>query len=45
MSRLLIVVAVVLIVMVGGMALLAGRSSEKPLARVEKVVSFESLQK
>lgn len=45
MSRLLIPAAVILVVLVGGMILLAGRSSERPLARVEKVVSLESLQK
>lgn len=44
MSRMIGVVVVVLVVLVGGMVLLAGRAHEKPTARIEKAVSLANLQ-
>ncbi len=43
MSRSLLVMIVVAIVVVGGLFLLAGRSGEKPLTHVEKVVPLANL--
>ncbi len=45
MSLPLIIVAVVLVALIGGVVLLASSNSEKPLTRVEKVVPLASLQK
>lgn len=45
MSRLVIILVAVVAVLVGGLFLLAGRSGEKPQARVEKVVPLASLSK
>lgn len=45
MIRPLVVVAVLLVVLLGGVAVLAGMNGEKPLKRVEKVVPLASLQK
>lgn len=45
MPRSLIVIAVIAVILVGGLFVLAGRSGEKPLVRVEKVVPLASLQK
>lgn len=45
MSRLLIAFAVVILLIGGGLVALAGRNSERPQARVEKVVPLASLQK
>lgn len=44
MSRLLIVFAVVVLLIGAGMFMLAGRNSERPQTRVEKVVPLASLQ-
>ncbi|MDO7842970.1 hypothetical protein [Sphingomonas immobilis] len=44
MPRSLVVLLVVAVVLVGGLFLLAGRSSEKPLTHVEKVVTLANLQ-
>jgi hypothetical protein len=43
MSRLIIVLIVVLVVLVGALFLLAGRTGEKPVTHVEKVVPIENL--
>ncbi len=43
MSRLAITIVIILVVLVGGMFLLAGRAHEKPLVRVEKVVPLANL--
>ncbi len=43
MSRLLISVVVILIVVVGGLFLLAGRATERPQTRVEKAVTLANL--
>ena len=43
MSRSLTIVIGVLIVIVGGLALLAGRAREKPVVRVEKAVNLANL--
>lgn len=45
MSRPLIIIAVLLVALLGGVAVLAGLNGEKPLTRVEKVVPLASLQK
>lgn len=45
MSRSLIALIVVLVVLVGGIVLLAGRSSVKEPARMEKVVPLDNLAK
>ena len=44
MSRPLIVLILVVVLVVGGMILLAGRSGERPQTRVEKVVPLANLQ-
>ena len=44
MSRLIVAVAVLLVVVVGGLFLLAGRSGERPVAQVEKQVVLANLQ-
>ncbi|MBC9031055.1 hypothetical protein IAG41_01490 [Sphingomonas sp. JC676] len=43
MSRSLVALIVVIVVLVGGVFLLAGRSTEKEPVRVEKVVPLENL--
>ena len=43
MSRTLVALIVVIVVLVGGLFLLAGRSSEKEPVRMEKVVPLENL--
>ncbi len=43
MSRLLLSVAVIVIVLVGGLVLLAGRATERPQTRVEKAVTLANL--
>ena len=43
MSRPLLVLIVALVVVVGGLFLLAGRTREKPVVRVEKAVSLANL--
>jgi hypothetical protein len=43
MSRSLVALIVVIVVLVGGLFLLAGRSSEKEPVRMEKVVPLENL--
>ncbi len=40
-----VIIAVILLLLVGGMVALASRNGEKPLTRVEKVVPLASLQK
>lgn len=45
MARPLIIIAVLLVVLMGGVAVLASLNGEKPLTRVEKVVPLASLQK
>ncbi len=45
MSRPLVILAIVIVALVAGTVVLAGRNGEKPLARVEKVVPLASLQK
>ena len=45
MSRLLIAFVVILLVIGGGLFALAGRNSERPQTRVEKVVPLAQLQK
>ena len=44
MSRSLLVLIVVIVLVVGGLFLLAGRSGEKPMAHVEKAVPLANLQ-
>jgi hypothetical protein len=43
MSRSLVAMIVVIVVLVGGVFLLAGRSSEKEPVRMEKVVPLDNL--
>ncbi|CAN5745542.1 hypothetical protein BH11PSE6_BH11PSE6_04730 [soil metagenome] len=43
MSRPVIALIIILIIVVGGLFVLAGRSNEKPLTRVEKVVPLANL--
>jgi hypothetical protein len=43
MSRSLVALIVVIVVLVGGVLVLAGRSSEKEPVRMEKVVPLENL--
>ena len=43
MSRSLTILIVVLVILVGGLVLLAGRAREKPTVRVEKAVSLANL--
>lgn len=45
MSRMLVIAAAVVVALVAILFLLAGRATERPLARVEKVVTLENLQK
>lgn len=45
MSRLLVIVAVLVVVVVGGMFVLAGQAKEKPQTRIEKVIPVETLTK
>lgn len=45
MSRLLLFAVPLVLILTAGLFVLAGRNSEKPLARVEKVVPLASLQK
>ncbi|WP_275431401.1 hypothetical protein [Sphingomonas longa] len=44
MSRLVITVVVILVVVIGGLFLLAGRDGERPMTQVEKQVSLANLQ-
>ncbi|GAA3721864.1 MULTISPECIES: hypothetical protein [Sphingomonas] len=44
MSRLIVSIAVILVVVVGGLFLLAGRSGERPVTQVEKQVVLANLQ-
>ena len=44
MSRLVVSLVVVLVVVVGGLFLLASRAHERPTARVEKAVDLANLQ-
>ncbi|WP_375393779.1 hypothetical protein [uncultured Sphingomonas sp.] len=44
MSRPLIVLILVIVLVIGGMVFLAGRSREQPQTRVEKVVPLANLQ-
>lgn len=44
MSRLVVSLVVILVVVVGGMFLLAGRATERPTTQVEKQVSLANLQ-
>ena len=44
MSRLIVFIAVILVVVVGGLFLLAGRSGERPVTQVEKQVVLANLQ-
>ncbi|WP_269845924.1 hypothetical protein [Sphingomonas mollis] len=44
MSRLVVSVVVILIVVVGGLFLLSGRTAERPVTQVEKQVSLANLQ-
>jgi hypothetical protein len=43
MSRLLATIVILLVVVVGGLFLLAGRARERPTTHVEKVVSLGNL--
>jgi hypothetical protein len=43
MPRMIVVLIVVLVLLIGGLFLLAGRTSEKEPTRVEKVVPLENL--
>jgi hypothetical protein len=45
MSRSLVALIVVIVVLVGGIFLLAGRSSEKEPVRMEKAVALDNLTK
>lgn len=45
MSRLLVTVLIILLASCGGLYLLAGLDTEKPLTRVEKVVPSDKLAK
>lgn len=44
MSRLAVTLIIVLVVVVGGLFLLAGRATERPRTHVEKVVPLANLQ-
>lgn len=44
MSRPIVALAVILLVVVGGLFLLAGRSGERPVTQVEKQVVLANLQ-
>jgi len=43
MSRLIVILAVLLVLVVGGLFLLAGRASEQPTTRIEKAVELGNL--
>ena len=43
MSRPILLLILVLVVLVGGLFLLAGRAREKPTVRIEKAVSLANL--
>ena len=43
MYRLLVIVVAVLVVLIGGLFLLAGQATERPRTPVEKAVSLENL--
>ena len=43
MSRLIVSVVVILVVVVGGLFLLAGRATERPQTQVEKAVTLANL--
>ena len=43
MSRPLVLLIFLILLVVGGLYLLAGRASEQPLTRIEKSVSLENL--
>lgn len=43
MSRLVILTAVIVAIVVGGMAFLAGRAKERPVTRIEQPVSLGNL--
>lgn len=45
MSRSLVILIAVIVVLIGGLFVLAGRDSTKPPVRVEKAVALENLQK
>jgi hypothetical protein len=44
MSRLVVSLVVILVVVVGGLFLLAGRATERPTHRIEQQVSLANLQ-
>lgn len=44
MSRLVVSLVVILVVVVGGLFLLAGRATERPTTQVEQQVSLANLQ-
>jgi uncharacterized protein YpmB len=44
MSRFIVSIVVLLVVVIGALFLLAGRTSERPQTRVEKPVSLANLQ-
>lgn len=44
MSRLLLTLAIVAVVVIGGLVLLAGRTTERPQTHVEKAVALANLQ-
>jgi hypothetical protein len=43
MSRLIVTIVVLLVVVIGGLFLLAGRATEEPQTRVETPVSLQNL--
>ncbi|HEU0045037.1 hypothetical protein [Sphingomonas sp.] len=43
MSRLLVIIVAVLVVLIGGMFLLAGQATERPRTQVEKAVDLANL--
>ncbi|WP_267380570.1 MULTISPECIES: hypothetical protein [unclassified Sphingomonas] len=44
MSRLVLTIAVLAVIVIGGMVLLAGRTTERPQTHVEKAVALANLQ-
>ena len=44
MSRFVLSIVIILVVVVGGLYLLAGRATERPMTQVEKQVSLANLQ-
>ncbi len=44
MSRSVVLFIALLVILLGGLYLLAGRATERPLTQVEKSVSLENLQ-